>query len=710
MKFKICHETRLRLRVQLLHRGNLSLEDADRLEAWCLTQRGIKTATVHERTQSIIVTFDDAHGAWRSVDAHSSRREFIEALSRFSFDDAEVSALSVVHSGRKINRQYEEQLVMAIASKCIHSLFVPVPIRTALTIIRSVRYIKEAVKCLVERKLHVELLDGLSILISMIRGDFATAGSVMFLLKIGEILDEWTHKKSIDDLARCMSLNIDKVWVVDEGDADGSRDRLVSIASIRQGDKIRLRMGTIVPLDGVVVEGEAMVNQASLTGEPIAVAKRPSTAIYAGTVVEEGSCIMAVSQASGQSRYDRIVSMIEASEQLKSTVENRAAALANKLVPYTLASSALAFLLTQNVARALSVLMVDFSCALKLAMPLAVLSAMREAVGYHITVKGGKFLETVAKVDTIVLDKTGTLTHATPVVADVISFGHHEKDEMLRIAACLEEHFPHSMANAVVRAAHSKSLQHEEMHSRVDYLVAHGIASQVDDQRVIIGSAHFVFEDEKCTIPPGEQARFDALDPQYSHLYLAIGGELAAVIYIADPLRDEARDVIEQLRKLGIRRTVMLTGDSERTAAAIAAQVGVDEYHSEVLPEDKANYVQAERDKGHTVLMLGDGINDAPAMSAASIGVAIDDGAAIAREVADITIAGQSLHELVILRRLSTALLNRIQSNYHFVIGFNGALIALGAAGLLPPATSALCHNASTIGVSLHSMTNLIDN
>ena len=710
MKFKICHETRLRLRVQLLHRGNLSLEDADRLEAWCLTQRGIKTATVHERTQSIIVTFDDAHGAWRSVDAHSSRREFIEALSRFSFDDAEVLALSVVHSGRKINRQYEEQLVMAIASKCIHSLFVPVPIRTALTIIRSARYIKEAVKCLVERKLHVELLDGLSILISMIRGDFATAGSVMFLLKIGEILDEWTHKKSIDDLARCMSLNIDKVWVVDEGDADGSRDRLVSIASIRQGDKIRLRMGTIVPLDGVVVEGEAMVNQASLTGEPIAVAKRPSTAIYAGTVVEEGSCIMAVSQASGQSRYDRIVSMIEASEQLKSTVENRAAALANKLVPYTLASSALAFLLTQNVARALSVLMVDFSCALKLAMPLAVLSAMREAVGYHITVKGGKFLETVAKVDTIVLDKTGTLTHATPVVADVISFGHHEKDEMLRIAACLEEHFPHSMANAVVRAAHSKSLQHEEMHSRVDYLVAHGIASQVDDQRVIIGSAHFVFEDEKCTIPPGEQARFDALDPQYSHLYLAIGGELAAVIYIADPLRDEARDVIEQLRKLGIRRTVMLTGDSERTAAAIAAQVGVDEYHSEVLPEDKANYVQAERDKGHTVLMLGDGINDAPAMSAASIGVAIDDGAAIAREVADITIAGQSLYELVILRRLSTALLNRIQSNYHFVIGFNGALIALGVAGLLPPATSALCHNASTIGVSLHSMTDLIDN
>ena len=710
MKFKICHETRLRLRVQLLHRGNLSLEDADRLEAWCLTQRGIKTATVHERTQSIIVTFDDAHGAWRSVDAHSSRREFIEALSRFSFDDAEVSALSVVHSGRKINRQYEEQLVMAIASKCIHSLFVPVPIRTALTIIRSVRYIKEAVKCLVERKLHVELLDGLSILISMIRGDFATAGSVMFLLKIGEILDEWTHKKSIDDLARCMSLNVDKVWVVDEGDADGSRDRLVSIASIRQGDKIRLRMGTIVPLDGVVVEGEAMVNQASLTGEPIAVAKRPSTAIYAGTVVEEGSCIMAVSQASGQSRYDRIVSMIEASEQLKSTVENRAATLANKLVPYTLASSALAFLLTRNVARALSVLMVDFSCALKLAMPLAVLSAMREAVGYHITVKGGKFLETVAKVDTIVLDKTGTLTHATPVVADVISFGHHEKDEMLRIAACLEEHFPHSMANAVVRAAHSKSLQHEEMHSRVDYLVAHGIASQVDDQRVIIGSAHFVFEDEKCTIPPGEQARFDALDPQYSHLYLAIGGELAAVIYIADPLRDEARDVIEQLRKLGIRRTVMLTGDSERTAAAIAAQVGVDEYHSEVLPEDKANYVQAERDKGHTVLMLGDGINDAPAMSAASIGVAIDDGAAIAREVADITIAGQSLYELVILRRLSTALLNRIQSNYHFVIGFNGALIALGAAGLLPPATSALCHNASTIGVSLHSMTDLIDN
>lgn len=703
MKFIICHETRARIRAQIVTSRRMTPDEADRIEAWCLTRRGVKSAAVHERTGCAIVCFEPGSRHRQG----ELRRGFIEDLSRFSLTKSADGAVLPSNSGRMLNRMYEEQLVTAIVRKCASSLFFPQPLRTILTIIRSVRYIKDAAKCLLRRELRVELLDGLSILLSMARGDFPTASSVMFLLRIGEILDEWTRKKSVGDLARRMSLNIGQVWLIAD-EADDSLDRQVPISSVCQGDLIRLRMGSIVPLDGVVVSGDATVNQASLTGEPVAVAKRAGTAVYAGTAVEEGCCAMRVTQASGQSRYDRIVTMIEASEQLKSTAENRAAQLANKLVPYTLLGSALVYALTRNMTRALSVLMVDFSCALKLAMPLAVLSAMREAVGYRITVKGGKFLETIAKADTIVLDKTGTLTHATPAVAQIVPFGRRERDEMLRIAACLEEHFPHSMANAVVRAAHQKSLQHEEMHSKVDYLVAHGIASQVESQRVVIGSAHFVFEDEHCKIPEGEEEKFSSLDPQYSHLYLAIGGELAAVICIADPLRAEARDAIAELRKLGVRRAVMLTGDSERTAAAIAAEVGVDEYHSEVLPEDKANFVKAERGKGHEVLMLGDGINDAPAMSAASIGVAIDDGAAIAREVADVTIAGKSLYEIVYLRRLSMALLNRIQSNYHFVIGFNGALIALGAAGILPPAASALCHNLSTIGVSLHSMTDLI--
>ncbi len=703
MKFIICHETRARIRAQIVTAHRMTPDEADRLEAWCMTRRGVKSVSVHERTQCAIVCFEPGN---RQAQAEL-RRVFIGDLSRFSLAKSAEGAVLPSNSGRLLNRMYEEKLVTAIVGKCAASLFFPQPIRTILTIIRSIRYIREAAKCLPRRELRVELLDGLSILLSMARGDFSTASSVMFLLRIGEILDEWTHKKSVGDLARCMSLNIGQVWLIAD-ESDDSLDRQVPISSVCRGDLIRLRMGSIVPFDGVVVSGDATVNQASLTGEPVAVAKRAGTAIYAGTAIEEGCCAMRVTQASGQSRYDRIVTMIEASEQLKSSAENRAASLANKLVPYTLLGSALVYALTRNVTRALSVLMVDFSCALKLAMPLAVLSAMREAVGYRITVKGGKFLETIAQADTIVLDKTGTLTHATPAVAQIVPFGKRERDEMLRIAACLEEHFPHSMANAVVRAAHQKSLQHEEMHSKVDYLVAHGIASQVESQRVVIGSAHFVFEDEHCKIPEGEEEKFSALDAQYSHLYLAIGGELAAVICIADPLRSEARDAILQLRKLGVRRAVMLTGDSERTAAAIAAEVGVDEYHSEVLPEDKANFVQAERDKGHVVLMLGDGINDAPAMSAASAGVAIDDGAAIAREVADVTIAGKSLYEIVYLRRLSMALLDRIQSNYHFVIGFNGALIALGAAGILPPAASALCHNLSTIGVSLHSMTDLI--
>ena len=615
-----------------------------------------------------------------------------------------MAELAPLHSSRALNRTYEEKLVGRIAFKAVRSLFFPAPLRIAYTLWKSIPYLFRGVRCLLRGKLRVELLDGLSIGISMVRRDFATAGSVMFLLELGELLEEWTHKKSVDDLARCMSLNIDRVWL-----KTPSGEVLVPLNQVKTGDRIAVRMGGLIPLDSTIEEGEVMVNQASLTGESIPVPKRPGTAVYAGTVVEEGECILRVTQQSGESRYDKIVAMIEQSEKLKSAAENKASNLADKLVPYTLVGSGLAYLLTRNVTRALSVLMVDFSCALKLAMPLAVLSAMREASTYHVTVKGGKYLEAVAKADTIVFDKTGTLTYACPVVAGVIPFGGHSEEEMLRLAACLEEHFPHSMANAVVQAARDRGLSHEEMHSQVEYLVAHGIASTVGTERVVIGSAHFVFEDEACTIPDGEQERFDTLPEQYSHLYLAIGGQLAAVICISDPLRTEAEAVINALRRLGIQKTVMLTGDSERTAAAIAAQVGVDEYRSEVLPEDKARFVEEERAQGHTVMMLGDGINDSPALSAADVGIAISDGAAIAREIADITIAADDLFELVSLRMVASSLMRRIQSNYRFVIGFNGALIALGTAGALSPAASAMLHNLSTLGVSLRSMTNLLD-
>ena len=603
-----------------------------------------------------------------------------------------------------LNRQYQEKLVGKVLVKAACSLFLPSPLQIARICWISFPFLRRGLRCLLRRRMHVELLDALSIGISIARRDFGTAGSVMFLLELGELLEEWTHKKSVDDLARCMSLNIDRVWL-----KTPSGEVLVPLNQVKTGDRIAVRMGGLIPLDSTIEEGEVMVNQASLTGESIPVPKRPGTAVYAGTVVEEGECILRVTQQSGESRYDKIVAMIEQSEKLKSAAENKASNLADKLVPYTLVGSGLAYLLTRNVTRALSVLMVDFSCALKLAMPLAVLSAMREASTYHVTVKGGKYLEAVAKADTIVFDKTGTLTYACPVVAGVIPFGGHSEEEMLRLAACLEEHFPHSMANAVVQAARDRGLSHEEMHSQVEYLVAHGIASTVGTERVVIGSAHFVFEDEACTIPDGEQERFDTLPEQYSHLYLAIGGQLAAVICISDPLRTEAEAVINALRRLGIQKTVMLTGDSERTAAAIAAQVGVDEYHSEVLPEDKARFVEAERAQGHTVIMLGDGINDSPALSAADVGIAISDGAAIAREIADITIAADDLFELVSLRMIASSLLRRIQSNYRFVIGFNGGLIGLGAAGVLPPATSAMLHNLSTLGVSLRSMTNLLD-
>ena len=691
MKAYIEHESRGRIRVRM-KQYRMTLEQADLLEAYLQTQPGVLNATVHERTCCAVIRYI------------GSREDVIRAIAQFNYTAPSITALAPTHSGRALNREYQEKLVGKVITKFACTLFLPTPLQIARTIWLSLPFLGRGLKRLIHRELKVELLDALSIGVSMARRDFSTAGSVMFLLDIGELLEEWTHKKSVDDLARCMSLNVDRVWLKTD-----DAEVLVPLSNITAGDRILVRMGNVIPIDGTVVDGEVMVNQASLTGESMPVAKRPGTQVYAGTVVEEGDCVIEVTQTSGESRYDKIVSMIEQSEQLKSAAESRASNLADKLVPYTLVGSALSYALTRNVTRALSVLMVDFSCALKLAMPLAVLSAMREASMYHITVKGGKFLEAVAQADTIVFDKTGTLTHACPVVAKVIPFGGRNEDDMLRVAACLEEHFPHSMANAVVRAARERDLAHEEMHSQVEYIVAHGISSMVENKKVVIGSAHFIFEDEKCIVPADEQAKYDALPPEFSHLYLAIGGELAAVICIADPLRPEARDVMKALRALGIKRTVMLTGDSERTAAAIAAEVGVDDYRAEVLPEDKANFVEQERAAGHTVIMLGDGINDSPALSAANVGVAISGGAAIAREIADITIAGENLFELVALRRIAQGLMSRINSNYRFVIGFNGSLIGLGVAGVLAPATSAMMHNLSTLGISLRSMTNLID-
>lgn len=690
MKFKILHENRGRLRIQMLPK-KMNIQQADELELYLQNIEGIRKATVHERTGCAIIYY------W------CDRADLLKAVSRFSYGNSGVQDLMPIHSSRELNRQYTEKLMCLVGSKILRELFFPRPLRTAWVLVRSIPYLTRGIGCLMRGKMQVELLDALSIGISLVRGDFQTAGSVMILLRLGELLEEWTHKKSVDDLARCMSLNIDKVWCQTE-----HGEILVPLAQIQSGDRIVVRVGGIVPLDGIIVEGEVMVNQASLTGESVPVAKRPGTRIYAGTVVEEGECVLIVEQQSGETRYDKIVTMIERTEQLKSTAEANASHLADRLVPYTLLTSLGTWLLTRNLNRALSVLMVDFSCALKLAMPLAVLSAMREASGYHITVKGGKYLEVVAQADTIVFDKTGTLTHACPVVAQIVSFDGRNEDEMLRLAACLEEHFPHSMANAVVQAASEKSLLHEEMHSELEYIVAHGISGMVGNDRVVIGSAHFVFEDEKCTIPEHEQHIFDALPSHYSHLYLAISGVLAAVICISDPLRKEAREAIRTLKELGITHTVMLTGDSERTAAAVAAEVGVDDYRSEVLPEDKANFVDELCRSGRKVIMIGDGINDSPALSAADVGIAISDGAAIAREIADITISADDLFELVSLRQIATKLLRRIASNYQFVIGFNGSLIALGATGILSPAASAMLHNASTLGVSLRSMTDLL--
>ena len=689
MKATIVHESRGRMRLRLRQK-TMTFRQADLLETWLKAQSWTKEAVVHERTCCVIVAYA------------GERETVLSAIGGFTWTKAEESVTLPSHSIRELNREFQEKLVGKVLMKGAAALFLPAPLRVARVIWHMTPFLHKGFRCLNRGKIKVELLDALSIGISVGRRDFGTAGMVMFLLEIGELLEDWTRKKSVADLAESLSLHVDRVWLKTEAD-----EVLTPIGQIQPGDWVVVRAGGVIPLDGVVAEGEITVNQASLTGESVPVAKRPGGAVYAGTVVEEGECVLEVKQASGQGRYDQIVEMIQRSEQMKSAAEAKASGLADKLVPYTFAGSLLSLALTRNVTRALSVLMVDFSCALKLAMPLAVLSAMREAGREHITVKGGKFLEAVAKADTIVFDKTGTLTHACPRVAKVIPFHGKDETEMLRLAACLEEHFPHSMANAVVEEARRRGLNHEERHAKVEYLVAHGIASSVDGEQVRIGSAHFIFEDEKVIIPEGEQAKFDALPPEYSQLYLAIDGVLSAVICISDPLRKEAKDVLSTLRDLGVKNAVMLTGDSPRTAAAIAKELGVDDFRAGVLPADKAEYVAAIRREGHTVLMVGDGINDSPALSEADAGIAISDGAAIAREIADITIAADRLWELVRLRQLAMALMVRIQNNYRFVIGFNGALISLGVAGILPPTTSAMLHNLSTLGVSLHSMSAL---
>lgn len=691
IRFTVKHDIKGRIRIHLT-RGRLSVRQADLFSFYLASLPQVTAAKVYERIGDAAITYT------------GSKEDLIAEILRFSFDDEELNEIVPVTSTRELNQEFQEKLVTKCLTRCLTKIFLPAPVRAVWTAIQSVPFVIKGIRKLAGRKLEVEVLDATAITVSMLRCDFNTAGSVMFLLGIGELLEDWTHKKSVSDLAGSMSLNIERVWQKTE---DG--EVLVPISDIKEGDLVSVRVGSVIPLDGIVDSGEAMVNQASMTGESEPVRKENGMYVYAGTAVEEGNLIVRVKKAAGSTRFERIVKMIEESEKLKSSLETKASGLADALVPWSLGGTIVTYLLTRNVTKAISILMVDFSCALKLAMPLSVLSAMREASSYKMTVKGGSFMEAVAEADTIVFDKTGTLTKAQPVVADVVTFEGRDQAEMLRIAACLEEHFPHSMANAIVRAARERNLAHEEMHSQVEYIVAHGISSMVENKKVVIGSAHFIFEDEKCTVPAGEQEKYDALPVEFSHLYLAIGSELAAVICIADPLPPEACDVMKALRALGIQRTVMLTGDSERTAAAIAAEVGVDDYRAEVLPEDKANFVEQECAAGHTVIMLGDGINDSPALSAANVGVAISDGAAIAREIADITIAAENLFELVALRRIAQGLMSRINSNYRFVIGFNGSLIGLGVAGVLAPATSAMMHNLSTLGISLRSMTNLID-
>ena len=690
MKCTILHEGKGRMRVHV-EKVRMTLHRADVLEAYLNHHDAIVHAAVYERTGDVVITYTGRRSA------------AIAVLAGYKFDVAEYDALVTSADSRRLNREYQDKMFDLVAGRCLRKLFLPAPLDAAYTAFRSIRFLWKGVRCVLSRRLEVEVLDALSIGVSLLRGDFGTAGSVMFLLNLGSLLEEWTRKKSLDDLARSMALNVDKVWVRSQG-----TEVLVPLTKVRSGDEVVVRSGNMIPLDGTVLEGEAMVNQAALTGEAMPVRKAEGSTLYAGTVVEEGECVFIAKAEGGSNRYDKIVAMIEESEKLKSSTENRALVLADKLVPWCLGATVVTYLLTRNATRAISCLMVDFSCALKLSMPLAVLSAMRECGSYHITVKGGKYLEALSQADTIVFDKTGTLTRATPQVVEVVPFSGCNEREVLQLAACLEEHFPHSMANAVVRAAKERGISHEEMHSEVEYIVAHGIASRVSGERVVIGSHHFVFEDEKCTIPAAEQQKFDALKPAYSHLYMAASGQLVGVICISDPLRPEAAAVLNGLRALGIRNTVMMTGDSERTAAAIAKQVGVDRFFAEVLPEDKANFVQQAKAEGHTVVMIGDGINDSPALSAADIGIAINSGAAIAREIADVTIKADSLEELVALKAIANSLQKRVHANYRFVLTFNSALIALGALGILQPASSAMLHNLSTIGISLKSMTNLL--
>ena len=691
MKCTILHDTAGRLRVHLCCK-RMTLRQADVLEYYLLAVDGVRSVKVYDRTRDAVVVYD------------AERERMIRALARFSFEKAEKLDLAPEHTSRTLNREFEDKLALTVMRRCASNLFLPAPVTSALAVIRSAKYIKEGLLALWHRKLSVAVLDATAVTVSMVRGDFATAGSVMFMLRLGEILEEWTHKKSVADLASAMSLRVENVWQ----QVDGT-EVLTKVTDVKPGDRIVIRTGGMIPLDGRVIEGEAMVNQSSLTGESMPVAKRPGSPVYAGTVAEEGECVVCVEKVSGSGRYDRVVRMIEESEKLKSTAEDKASSMADRLVPYTLGGTAVTYLLTRDVTKMLAVLMVDFSCALKLAIPVAVLSAMRESSGHHISVKGGRFLEAVAKADTIVFDKTGTLTYATPKVAQIVPFGGHREADMLRLAACLEEHYPHSMANAVVEEAKRRGLTHEEYHSQVQYVVAHGISSMVENKKVIIGSAHFVFEDEGCHIPEGEQEKYDALPAAYSHLYLCIDGELAAVICIHDPLRREAKDAVKALHESGFTNVVMMTGDNRRTAESVAAEVGVDAVYAEVLPEDKAAFIRQEKEKGHTVIMVGDGVNDSPALSEADAGIAISTGAAIAREIADITVASEDLFELVTLRKLSEALMARIHGSYRFIVAFNLSLITLGVAGVLPPAISALLHNTSTLGIGLKNMTDLLE-
>ena len=685
MKCQILHSSKSRMRVHMSQK-KMTLAQADMLEYYLRAKPYVCDVKVYDRTGDAVIIFTD-------------RARVIRALAAFSYNDKRTAALVPEHTGRQLSREFENRLFNMLARRVIFKRLVPAPLRLALSVIKASKYVREGVRSLSKGRIEVSLLDAVAITVSLLRGEYKTASSVMFMLGLGELLEDWTHKKSVDDLARTMSLGVEKVWL-----KSGGTETLVPIKDINEGDELIVRTGSMIPLDGKVISGDAEVNQATLTGEALPVHKTAGSYVYAGTVVESGSCVISVDKVTGSGKYDRIVRMIEESEKLKSEVESRASHLADKLVPYCLGGTLLTYLLTRNATKAVSILMVDFSCALKLAMPISVISAMREGQTHGMTIKGGKFLEAVADADTIIFDKTGTLTHSEPNVAKVITFGENDENEALRLAACLEEHYPHSIANAVVRAASERGLVHEELHSEVEYVVAHGIASSIQGVKVVLGSFHFVFEDEGCTLPEGEQEKFDTLPEQYSHLFLAVGGVLAAVICIEDPIRTEAKDVLSKLKALGISKIVMMTGDSKRTAQAVAKAVGADEFYAEVLPEDKAEYVRREKRAGRKVIMIGDGVNDSPALSEADAGVAISSGAAIAREVADITISADDLNCLVTLRELSSALMNRINANYRSIIGFNFGLMVLGAAGVLAPTTSALLHNSSTLAISLASM------